>query len=209
MRRRRLPILLYPLRHARDRDAKRLLNYELPYELVDHVLSTLLHVTSARKPRAHALPQRDDDSRDGRRRHDLRFHTRNHRVCRVSPPKATRRDRIGVPWIRELTGQREVPFCYPHGHAHAYTHDSAILQERAMRWRSPPSAASPSGACRAPSNFRVWTRAMCHRRWRRIRCEGHRAIEHTRGGGQRARRRFLTEPAEDGDSQSLELSAAG
>jgi len=58
-------------------------------------------------------------------------HTRSHRMlARLSPGEQADELRSGVAWIRALTGQATVPFCYPWGGPHTYTRDTPrILRE--------------------------------------------------------------------------------
>ena len=50
-------------------------------------------------------------------------------------------------WIRALTGQARVPFCYPWGGPGTYTADTVgILARPAIRWRSTPCAGASTSA---------------------------------------------------------------
>ena len=126
--------VLYRYDAARDREVKRLLNYELPYEVADHLLATLFrrHVGDEQEV-AQELYLTEAMIREmAAAGMTFGFHTRQHRVLsRLTP--AAQRDQIehGIAWIRELTGQATVPFCYPHGHAHAYTPETVAILRRA------------------------------------------------------------------------------
>jgi peptidoglycan/xylan/chitin deacetylase (PgdA/CDA1 family) len=53
------------------------------------------------------------------------YHTRTHRMlARLSPDEQQQELHAGVEWIRALTGQTTVPFCYPWGGPHTYTRDT-------------------------------------------------------------------------------------
>jgi peptidoglycan/xylan/chitin deacetylase (PgdA/CDA1 family) len=59
------------------------------------------------------------------------YHTRSHRLlARLSPEEQRRELGSGVAWIRALTGQATVSFCYPWGGPRTYTGDTVrILRE--------------------------------------------------------------------------------
>lgn len=55
-------------------------------------------------------------------------HTRTHRMLARLPVEEQARElRGGVEWIRALTGQDTVPFCYPWGGPHTYTRDTVRI----------------------------------------------------------------------------------
>jgi peptidoglycan/xylan/chitin deacetylase (PgdA/CDA1 family) len=121
---------LYRYDGAAVRRVKQLLNYTLPLEIADALLEKLfrssigdeaeiareLYLTPAMiREMAHAGMT-------------FGFHTRDHRVLSRLPLDEQRAQlEDGVQWIQGLTGQASVPFCYPHGHAHAYTQDTVRL----------------------------------------------------------------------------------
>jgi len=121
---------LYRYDNATVRRVKQLLNYDLPLEIADAVLGKLfrssigdeaeagreLYLTPAMiREMAHAGMT-------------FGYHTRDHRVLSRLPLDEQRAQlEDGVQWIQTLTGQTSVPFCYPHGHAHAYTQDTVRL----------------------------------------------------------------------------------
>lgn len=117
----------------RDVDIKHLLNYELPYEVVDRVLGELF--------RSHlgdeiALAKRLYLSTTQIREMAgagmvFGFHTEQHRVLsRLTPTEQRQEVERGAELIRLLTGQPSVPFCYPYGHVHTFNTDSvAILSD--------------------------------------------------------------------------------
>lgn len=116
-----------------ERAIKQLLNYELPFDESDRVLDVLFRRyvgdpdTFARQ--LYLSPARVSAMAHG----DMYFgdHTRRHRVLsRLSP--AEQRDELagGVEWIRGMTRQRGVSFCYPWGGSQTYTTETRrILAE--------------------------------------------------------------------------------
>ncbi len=144
---------LYRYDNATVRRVKQLLNYDLPHEIADALLDELfrssigeeadiargLYLTPAMiREMAHAGMT-------------FGYHTRDHRVLSRLPPDEQRAQLAdGVQWIHALTGQTSVPFCYPHGHAHAYTQDTVRLVREcgysmaftAVRGTSLPSTAA-------------------------------------------------------------------
>jgi peptidoglycan/xylan/chitin deacetylase (PgdA/CDA1 family) len=121
---------LYRYDSAAVRRVKQLLNYDLPLEIADVLLAKLfrsyigdeadiareLYLTPAMiREMAHSGMT-------------FGYHTRDHRVLARLPLDDQRAQlEDGVQWIQALTGQASVPFCYPHGHAHAYTRDTVRL----------------------------------------------------------------------------------
>jgi peptidoglycan/xylan/chitin deacetylase (PgdA/CDA1 family) len=102
---------LYRYDNATVRRVKQLLNYDLPLEIADAVYLTPAMI----REMAHAGMT-------------FGYHTRDHRVLSRLPLDEQRAQlEGGVQWIQTLTGQTSVPFCYPHGHAHAYTQDTVRL----------------------------------------------------------------------------------
>lgn len=110
-----------------DRAVKHLLNYELPFTEADRVLDTLFrrHVGDpAAFARRLYLDERmvRDMARGGM---TFGYHTRSHRMLsRLDVAAQADELRGGVEWIRSLTGQRRVPFCYPWGGVKTYTRDT-------------------------------------------------------------------------------------
>lgn len=118
---------IYRYDEAPDVRAKRLLNYELPYDIADAVLDALFrqHVGD---PEAFA---RDlylnagmiaEMARGGM---TFGYHTQSHPVLsRLSRGEQVAELVPGVALIRRLTGQQRVPFCYPYGFTHTYNQDT-------------------------------------------------------------------------------------
>jgi peptidoglycan/xylan/chitin deacetylase (PgdA/CDA1 family) len=116
-----------------DRAVKRLLNYELPFEEADRIVETLFtrHIGD-RAAFARRLYLNESMVREmARAGMTFGYHTRTHRMLsRLDPAEQRREIAPGVSWIRDLTGQRSIPFCYPWGGARTYTADTvAILRE--------------------------------------------------------------------------------
>lgn len=118
--------------HADERAIKDLLNYELPFEDAERVLDSLFerHIGP---PDAFARQLYLDQSmvaemaRDGMR---FGYHTRSHRMLsRLGVEEQDAELRQGVSWIRDLTGQASVTFCYPWGGPKTYTADTLRLLE--------------------------------------------------------------------------------
>lgn len=116
-----------------DVAAKHRLNYEMPLAEAARVLSGLFrrHIgdetafaRSLYLSRAMIREMAEGGMTFG-------FHTEDHPVLARLDRDAQRREVAhGVALIRELTGQRRVPFCYPYGHAHTYNTDTlAVLEE--------------------------------------------------------------------------------
>jgi len=116
-----------------DARIKHLLNYELPFEVVDSVLDALFrrHIGEEVEV-APALYLSEAMIREmARAGMTFGYHTATHRVlARLSEDEQRAEVEDGMRWIRTLTGQPTVPFCFPHGHAHAYTSQTVrILRE--------------------------------------------------------------------------------
>jgi peptidoglycan/xylan/chitin deacetylase (PgdA/CDA1 family) len=124
---------IYRYDAVREARLKHLLNYQLPFEVVDPLLEALFrrHVGEEAEV-ARALYLSASMIREmARAGMTFGYHTRQHRVlARLREDQQRAEIQDGVRWIRALTGQRSVPFCYPHGHAHAYTsHTVRILRD--------------------------------------------------------------------------------
>jgi peptidoglycan/xylan/chitin deacetylase (PgdA/CDA1 family) len=120
--------------HVDERAIKDLLNYELPFEDAERVLDTLFeeHIGS---PSAFAkslylsASMIIDMSAAGM---TFGYHTRSHRMLsRLSAGEQETELRNGVSWVRRLTGQGRVPFCYPWGGPKTYTADTLRLLDSA------------------------------------------------------------------------------
>jgi peptidoglycan/xylan/chitin deacetylase (PgdA/CDA1 family) len=118
---------------ADDRVVKHLLNYELPFEEADRILTGLFarhlgdEVAFARS--LYLGAERVGAMVDAGM--VFGYHTRTHRMLsRLSVSE--QRDELegGVGWVRALTGQPSVPFCYPWGGPQTYTRDTVgVLRE--------------------------------------------------------------------------------
>jgi peptidoglycan/xylan/chitin deacetylase (PgdA/CDA1 family) len=110
--------------HPDERAIKDLLNYELPFEEADRVLDTLFarHL-GGEEAFARALyldpAMAAEMARGGMR---FGYHTRSHRMLsRLSAAEQHAELRGGAAWVRGITGQRRVSFCYPWGGPTTYT----------------------------------------------------------------------------------------
>jgi hypothetical protein len=119
--------------HADERALKDLLNDELPRAEADRVVTTLFE----RHLGAEAEFARELYVQDGMIREMaeagmiLGCHTRSHpMLSRLDAAEQDAELRGGVAWIRGLTGQARVPFCYPWGGPGTYTQQTRDILER-------------------------------------------------------------------------------
>jgi hypothetical protein len=115
---------------ADERAIKNLLNYHLPFEDAERVLDRLF---------ADAIGHQDAFARglylDETMVREMAaagmsfgYHTRTHRMLsRLSASEQADELRDGVGWIRGLTGQAGVSFCYPWGGPQTYSADTVRL----------------------------------------------------------------------------------
>jgi peptidoglycan/xylan/chitin deacetylase (PgdA/CDA1 family) len=119
--------------HADERAIKVLLNYELPFEEAERVLDALFarHI-GAQEPFARDLYLREPMIAEmAAAGMTFGYHTRSHRMLsRLARGEQDAELRDGVAWIRGLTGQARVPFCYPWGGPKTYTNDTVRILER-------------------------------------------------------------------------------
>jgi len=120
--------------HADERALKNLLNYELPFAESERVLDRLFarHIGS-QEAFARDLYLSESMIREmADAGMALGFHTRSHRMLsRLSRAEQEAELADGVAWIRHLTGQLRVPFCYPWGGPRTYTHETVDTLARA------------------------------------------------------------------------------
>jgi peptidoglycan/xylan/chitin deacetylase (PgdA/CDA1 family) len=112
------------------RRVKQLLNYDLPLEIADTLLAKLFrsYIGDEAKIASELYLTPAMIREMARAGMTFGYHTRDHRVLSRLPLDGQRAQlEDGVRWIQALTGQTSVPFCYPHGHAHAYTRDTVRL----------------------------------------------------------------------------------
>ncbi len=115
---------------ADDRAIKQLLNYELPLGDADRVLEALFsaHIGSSSD---FARRLYLSDAMIGEMAAGgmvFGYHTRSHRMLsRLSVDEQRAELTDGVAWLRRLTGQATVPFCYPWGGQQTYTADTLRL----------------------------------------------------------------------------------
>jgi peptidoglycan/xylan/chitin deacetylase (PgdA/CDA1 family) len=119
--------------HADERAIKDLLNYELPIAEAERVLDVLFarHIGS-QDEFARALylqaPMIAEMRRAGMA---FGYHTRSHKMLsRLTAGGQDQELRDGVAWIRTLTAQPRVSFCYPWGGPGTYTADSLDILAR-------------------------------------------------------------------------------
>jgi peptidoglycan/xylan/chitin deacetylase (PgdA/CDA1 family) len=119
--------------HADERALKDLLNYELPRATADRVLTTLFerHLGSETEF-ARELYVQDGMIREmAEAGMVLGCHTRSHpMLSRLDAGEQEAELHGGVAWIRGLTGQARVPFCYPWGGPRTYTQQTRAILER-------------------------------------------------------------------------------
>lgn len=115
---------------ADDRAIKNLINYELPFEEAERVLDVLCRryvgdpAALARQLYVDAPMVRE--MADGGMA--IGYHTRTHRMLsRLSRAEQEQELHGGVEWIREMTGQHRVSFCYPWGGPKTYTADTVQI----------------------------------------------------------------------------------
>jgi peptidoglycan/xylan/chitin deacetylase (PgdA/CDA1 family) len=119
--------------HADERAIKNLLNYELPFEAADRMLDALFarHIGDEREFASTLYLDERMIREMARAGMVFGYHTRSHRMLsRLSSDEQNRELAQGVAWIRALTGQQDVPFCYPWGGPGTYTTDTLRLLEQ-------------------------------------------------------------------------------
>lgn len=116
-----------------DRAVKHLLNYQLPFADADVILEALFDRHIGDAPTFARGLYLDDAMVREMARHGMTFgfHTRSHRMLsRLTAAEQAAEVGSGVEWIRGLTGQDTVPFCYPWGGRQTYTAETAgILRD--------------------------------------------------------------------------------
>jgi peptidoglycan/xylan/chitin deacetylase (PgdA/CDA1 family) len=118
---------------ADERAVKDLLNYELPFEDAERVLDALFerHVgdeTRFARELYLSEPMIAEMSSAGM---TFGYHTTSHRMLsRLSVAEQESELGGGVAWVRELTAQRRVPFCYPWGGPKTYTRATLEVLQR-------------------------------------------------------------------------------
>jgi peptidoglycan/xylan/chitin deacetylase (PgdA/CDA1 family) len=115
---------------ADERAIKHLLNYQLPFGEADRVLDALFarHVGDAEAFARQLYLSAGMIREMSAGGMCFGYHTRSHRMLsRLSVAEQAAELENGVAWIRQLTGQARVPFCYPWGGAGTYTPDTVRL----------------------------------------------------------------------------------
>ena len=116
--------------HADERRVKHLLNYELPVADATRVLDRLFrqHLGSPEAFARRLYLQPEMIRVMAAAGMTFGYHTRSHRMLsRLSAAEQEDELRPGLAWIRALTGQADVPFCYPWGGRETYTADTVRL----------------------------------------------------------------------------------
>jgi peptidoglycan/xylan/chitin deacetylase (PgdA/CDA1 family) len=125
---------IYRYDEAPDVRAKRLLNYELPYDIADRVLDVLFrdHVGDPEVFARELYLTREMIAEMARGGMTFGYHTRSHPVLSRLSRDAQAAELVpGVEQIQRLTGQRNVPFCYPYGFTHTYNQDTLEMLAQA------------------------------------------------------------------------------
>ena len=116
--------------HADERAIKDLLNYELSFGEADRVLSSLFaqHLGDEHSfARGLYLTEAMVHEMAGAGM-TFGYHTRSHRMLsRLTATEQHAELHDGVAWVRALTGQRTVSFCYPWGGPKTYTADTLTI----------------------------------------------------------------------------------
>lgn len=115
---------------ADERAVKNLLNVELSYADADRVLDALFAQHLGDESEFARGLYLDETMVRAMSQAGMTFgyHTRSHRMLsRLSAADQSRELADGVGWIRELTGQERVPFCYPWGGLRTYTDETRGL----------------------------------------------------------------------------------
>jgi peptidoglycan/xylan/chitin deacetylase (PgdA/CDA1 family) len=115
---------------ADERAIKNLLNYHLPFEDAERVLEQLF-VDTIGDPGAFARGLYLDETmvrEMAAAGMSFGYHTRTHRMLsRLSVSEQAEELGDGVAWVRGLTGQARVSFCYPWGGPQTYSADTVRL----------------------------------------------------------------------------------
>ena len=124
---------MYTYDRRQDLDVKRVLNYDLPFEVADCVLDKLFssHIGDEVAFAQQLYVNTDRVQEMASAGMTFGAHSENHRVLsRLTVDEQRLELKAGITQIRRLTGQRSVPFCYPYGHTHTYNRETiAILSE--------------------------------------------------------------------------------
>jgi len=116
--------------HADERAIKKLLNYDLPFEESERILEALFERHVGRQDafarQLYLQPPMVAKMADAGM--TFGYHTRSHRMLsRLASDEQEIELRDGVHWIRGLTRQQRVSFCYPWGGAGTYTGETVRL----------------------------------------------------------------------------------
>ncbi|MSO83379.1 MAG: hypothetical protein EXQ53_08810, partial [Acidobacteria bacterium] len=124
---------VYRYDETSDTRVKRILNYEAPYPVADHVLSGLFeqHIGGSEEFALALYLSGAHVGEMARGGMTFGFHTETHPVLSRLDRARQRAELQNGPYlIRELAGQQTVSFCYPHGFVHTYNADTlGVLEE--------------------------------------------------------------------------------
>lgn len=118
---------------ADERAVKNLLNYELPFDEAQRILDALFvrHIGDPAAFAREVYLTRAQVAEMARGGMTFGYHTRTHRMLsRLDADQQARELDAGPAWIREMTGQATVPFCYPWGGRQTYTAETVALLDR-------------------------------------------------------------------------------
>lgn len=118
--------------HPNERAIKNLLNFSLPADAAEPLLDGLFaeHIGNEAEFARQLYLDEARVSAMARQGIAFGYHTQSHRMLsRLTGDEQRRELADGIDWIRGLTGQRAVPFCYPWGGAGTYTADTVSLVE--------------------------------------------------------------------------------
>lgn len=116
--------------HSDERAIKNLLNYDLPFDVAERLLADLFAEHIGDETTFARSLYLDETRVAAMARQGIVFgyHTRSHRMLsRLTRDEQRLELEGGVRWIRELTGQHGVPFCYPWGGPGTYTAETVAL----------------------------------------------------------------------------------
>ena len=119
--------------HADERAIKDLLNYELPFEEARRVLDALFaeHIGPETAFARSLYVSESQIAEMAAAGMAIGYHTRSHRMLsRLTRGEQANELADGVRWLRDLTAQTDVPFCFPWGGLGTYNADTLDLLDR-------------------------------------------------------------------------------
>lgn len=118
--------------HPNERAIKNLLNYALPSDAAQRLLDDLFaeYIGDEAEFARHLYLDEPRVAAMARRGIAFGYHTQSHRMLSGLTSDEQRQELAGgIDWIRRLTGQRAVPFCYPWGGPGTYSEQTVSLVE--------------------------------------------------------------------------------